>query len=122
LVNLNIERLKFADDIVATSYFNLNEISSVDADNGFFFFCRIKTSTKSFKGFLPTFGPAYVCLYGGPRKFATFDDDYYEKINEGYGEGSFFFSFSFSTNLFIPPLLRKTEFLNRNVILGSCSL
>ncbi|XP_066574431.1 dysferlin isoform X3 [Amia ocellicauda] len=37
-------------------------------------------------GFLPTFGPCYVNLYGSPREFTTFSDPY-EDLNFGKGEG-----------------------------------
>ncbi|XP_028856711.1 dysferlin isoform X9 [Denticeps clupeoides] len=37
-------------------------------------------------GFLPTFGPCYVNLYGSPREFCTFSDPY-EALNLGKGEG-----------------------------------
>ncbi|XP_028939006.1 dysferlin isoform X4 [Ornithorhynchus anatinus] len=37
-------------------------------------------------GFLPTFGPCYVNLYGSPREFTGFPDPY-EELNTGKGEG-----------------------------------
>uniref|UniRef100_A0A8C4PQB9 Dysferlin n=1 Tax=Equus asinus asinus TaxID=83772 RepID=A0A8C4PQB9_EQUAS len=37
-------------------------------------------------GFLPTFGPCYVNLYGSPREFTGFPDPYAE-LNTGKGEG-----------------------------------
>lgn len=37
-------------------------------------------------GFLPTFGPCYVNLYGSPREFTGFLDPYAE-LNMGKGEG-----------------------------------
>lgn len=71
LVGMNIQALRAGDDIIATHQFRLNEISSVDSDFGY----------------LPTFGPAYISMYGGPRKFETVYDDYYKRIDEGVGEG-----------------------------------
>jgi len=71
LVNINIQALRAGDDIIATHQFHIPEISSVDSDFGF----------------LPTFGPAYVPTYGGPRKFQSVYDDYYKRIDEGGGEG-----------------------------------
>ena len=38
-------------------------------------------------GFLPTFGPAYVNFYGGPRVFNTFYDEYFKRLDLGLGEG-----------------------------------
>ncbi|KAI6069764.1 Dysferlin isoform x1 [Aix galericulata] len=37
-------------------------------------------------GFLPTFGPCYINLYGSPREFTGFPDPY-ETLNLGKGEG-----------------------------------
>ncbi|XP_035375572.1 dysferlin isoform X3 [Electrophorus electricus] len=37
-------------------------------------------------GFLPTFGPCYVNMYGSPREFNTFSDPH-EALNLGKGEG-----------------------------------
>ncbi|XP_021108036.1 fer-1-like protein 6 isoform X1 [Heterocephalus glaber] len=37
------------------------------------------------KGFLPTFGPAWINLYGSPRNHSLMDD--YQDLNEGFGEG-----------------------------------
>ena len=38
-------------------------------------------------GFLPTFGPAYINFYGGPRTFKLVYDDYYKRLDQGIGEG-----------------------------------
>ena len=37
------------------------------------------------KGFLPTFGPTYVNLYGAPRSYSMLNE--YADLNEGMGEG-----------------------------------
>ncbi|KAM6170713.1 fer-1-like protein 6 [Erethizon dorsatum] len=37
------------------------------------------------KGFLPTFGPAWINLYGSPRNHSLMDD--FQELNEGFGEG-----------------------------------
>ena len=44
------------DDVVATKMLQLQGLSSADPDD---------------EGFLPTFGPAFVCFYGSPREFNT---------------------------------------------------
>ncbi|OWK64055.1 Fer-1-like protein 6 [Lonchura striata] len=36
-------------------------------------------------GFLPTFGPAWINLYGSPRNHSIIDD--HQELNEGFGEG-----------------------------------
>lgn len=38
-----------------------------------------------FSGFLPTFGPAWINLYGSARNFSLGDDT--GELNEGIGEG-----------------------------------
>ena len=41
-------------------------------------------STKHFfLGFLPTFGPAFVNIYGSPREFTAIGPDKYEEMNKG---------------------------------------
>ncbi|XP_069477691.1 fer-1-like protein 6 [Ambystoma mexicanum] len=37
------------------------------------------------KGFLPTFGPSWINLYGSPRNHSLIDD--HQELNEGFGEG-----------------------------------
>lgn len=37
------------------------------------------------KGFLPTFGPAWINLYGSPRNTTLMED--HQELNEGHGEG-----------------------------------
>uniref|UniRef100_G3U2T8 Dysferlin n=1 Tax=Loxodonta africana TaxID=9785 RepID=G3U2T8_LOXAF len=64
------------NDIVATTYLSMSQISApggeIEADHHL--------------GFLPTFGPCYVNLYGSPREFTGFPDPYAE-LNMGKGEG-----------------------------------
>lgn len=45
-------------------------------------------------GFLPTFGPAWINLYGSARNNSLMDD--HQELNEGFGEGA-----SFRGRLFI---------------------
>ncbi|XP_033011708.1 fer-1-like protein 6 [Lacerta agilis] len=46
---------------------------------------KISNEQDGDKGFLPTFGPAWVNLYGSPRNHTLMDD--HQELNEGYGEG-----------------------------------
>ncbi|XP_070804868.1 LOW QUALITY PROTEIN: dysferlin [Pituophis catenifer annectens] len=64
------------NDIIGTSYLCMSKISApggeLEVDDGL--------------GFLPTFGPCYINLYGSPREFTGFPDPY-EELNSGKGEG-----------------------------------
>ncbi|XP_078005385.1 dysferlin isoform X6 [Phascolarctos cinereus] len=64
------------NDIVGTTYLCMSKISAsggeIEVDDGL--------------GFLPTFGPCYVNLYGSPREYTGFPDPY-EELNLGKGEG-----------------------------------
>lgn len=46
---------------------------------------KLVTKAGVFLGFLPTFGPAWINLYGSPRNHSLIDD--YQELNEGSGEG-----------------------------------
>nr|XP_035132398.2 fer-1-like protein 6 isoform X2 [Callithrix jacchus] len=46
---------------------------------------KISNEQEGDKGFLPTFGPAWINLYGSPRNHSLMDD--YQELNEGFGEG-----------------------------------
>uniref|UniRef100_A0A8D1PJT4 C2 domain-containing protein n=1 Tax=Sus scrofa TaxID=9823 RepID=A0A8D1PJT4_PIG len=46
---------------------------------------KISNEQDGDKGFLPTFGPAWINLYGSPRNHSLMDD--YQELNEGFGEG-----------------------------------
>uniref|UniRef100_A0ABM5GKW0 Dysferlin isoform X4 n=1 Tax=Pogona vitticeps TaxID=103695 RepID=A0ABM5GKW0_9SAUR len=64
------------NDIVGTSFLCMSKISApggeLEVDDGL--------------GFLPTFGPCYINLYGSLREFTGFPDPY-EELNMGKGEG-----------------------------------
>jgi len=66
-----MNRLKFADDLIATAYLDIKSISSNDIDFGF----------------LPSFGPAFVNFYGSGRQFEVISSDHSKKLDEGIGEG-----------------------------------
>lgn len=46
---------------------------------------KISNEQDGDRGFLPTFGPAWINLYGSPRNHSLMDD--YQEMNEGFGEG-----------------------------------
>ncbi|XP_030306340.1 dysferlin isoform X6 [Calypte anna] len=64
------------NDIISTAFLCMSKISApggeLEVDDGL--------------GFLPTFGPCYINLYGSPREFTGFPDPY-ETLNLGKGEG-----------------------------------
>ncbi|XP_039095492.1 dysferlin isoform X1 [Hyaena hyaena] len=64
------------NDIVATTYLSMSKISAPGGE----------IEVDDHLGFLPTFGPCYVNLYGSPREFTGFPDPYVE-LNMGKGEG-----------------------------------
>uniref|UniRef100_A0A452VC63 Dysferlin n=1 Tax=Ursus maritimus TaxID=29073 RepID=A0A452VC63_URSMA len=64
------------NDIVATTYLSMSKISAPGGE----------IEVDDHLGFLPTFGPCYVNLYGSPREFTGFPDPYAE-LNTGKGEG-----------------------------------
>ncbi|BFY97443.1 hypothetical protein BsWGS_00482 [Bradybaena similaris] len=58
-----------ADDCICTDYLSVSLLSSLGE-----------------KGFLPTFGPCYINLYGSTREYSDLPNDY-EDLNLGKGEG-----------------------------------
>uniref|UniRef100_A0A2I2Z8Z1 Dysferlin n=1 Tax=Gorilla gorilla gorilla TaxID=9595 RepID=A0A2I2Z8Z1_GORGO len=64
------------NDIVATTYLSMSKISAPGGE----------IEVDDYLGFLPTFGPCYINLYGSPREFTGFPDPYAE-LNTGKGEG-----------------------------------
>ncbi|KAM7168691.1 dysferlin [Macrochelys suwanniensis] len=64
------------NDVIGTTHLRMSQISApggeLEVDDGL--------------GFLPTFGPCYINLYGSPREFTGFPDPY-EELNMGKGEG-----------------------------------
>ncbi|XP_060244870.1 myoferlin isoform X2 [Meriones unguiculatus] len=67
------------NDVVGTTYLYLSKIASsggeVEANTG-----------ETELGFVPTFGPCYLNLYGSPREYTGFPDPY-DELNTGKGEG-----------------------------------
>ncbi|KAJ8781330.1 hypothetical protein J1605_011314 [Eschrichtius robustus] len=64
------------NDIVATTYLSMSKISASGGE----------IEVDDHLGFLPTFGPCYVNLYGSPREFTGFPDPYAE-LNTGKSDG-----------------------------------
>uniref|UniRef100_A0A8C4MCL3 Dysferlin n=1 Tax=Equus asinus asinus TaxID=83772 RepID=A0A8C4MCL3_EQUAS len=70
------------NDIVATTYLNITgKLCWASPSDP-----HLCLPVDDHLGFLPTFGPCYVNLYGSPREFTGFPDPYAE-LNTGKGEG-----------------------------------
>ncbi|XP_024152438.1 myoferlin isoform X2 [Oryzias melastigma] len=67
------------NDVIGTTFLNLSQISHSGGDSEV-------GSTASDVGFLPTFGPCFVNLYGSPREFGNLPDRF-DELNCGNGEG-----------------------------------
>ncbi|XP_024595283.1 myoferlin isoform X4 [Neophocaena asiaeorientalis asiaeorientalis] len=67
------------NDVIGTTYLHLSKIAAsggeVEANTG-----------ETEVGFIPTFGPCYLNLYGSPREYTGFPDPY-DELNTGKGEG-----------------------------------
>ncbi|XP_006880933.1 PREDICTED: dysferlin isoform X5 [Elephantulus edwardii] len=78
------------NDIVATTYLSMSAISApggeIEEDPLGVVKPRQAFDLDDHLGFLPTFGPCYVNLYGSPREFTGFPDPYVE-LNMAKGEG-----------------------------------
>uniref|UniRef100_A0A8B9ZG09 Dysferlin n=1 Tax=Anas platyrhynchos TaxID=8839 RepID=A0A8B9ZG09_ANAPL len=66
------------NDIIGTAYLCMSKISAPGGE--------LEGKVDDGLGFLPTFGPCYINLYGSPREFTGFPDPY-ETLNLGKGEG-----------------------------------
>nr|XP_031532352.1 dysferlin [Vicugna pacos] len=78
------------NDIVATTYLSMSKISApggeIEEEPASVVKPPPASDLDDHLGFLPTFGPCYVNLYGSPREFTGFPDPYAE-LNTGKGEG-----------------------------------
>ncbi|XP_026702658.1 dysferlin [Athene cunicularia] len=78
------------NDIIGTAYLCMSKISAPGGELEDEFPALAKPLKASDPddglGFLPTFGPCYINLYGSPREFTGFPDPY-ETLNLGKGEG-----------------------------------
>ncbi|TGZ59558.1 hypothetical protein CRM22_009034 [Opisthorchis felineus] len=60
------------DDAIATAPIFLSQVSAYRDESD---------------GFLPTFGPSYITLYGSPREYQDIEDKY-KRLNKGKGDGA----------------------------------
>ncbi|XP_056658393.1 myoferlin isoform X3 [Monodelphis domestica] len=67
------------NDVVGTTYLYLSKIAASGGE------VEEKTGETEV-GFVPTFGPCYLNLYGSPREYTGFPDPY-DDLNSGKGEG-----------------------------------
>ncbi|CAK7297195.1 DYSF [Vulpes lagopus] len=78
------------NDIVATTYLSMSKISApggeIEEEPAGVVKPSPATDLDDHLGFLPTFGPCFVNLYGSPREFTGFPDPYAE-LNMGKGQG-----------------------------------
>ncbi|KAM3672294.1 dysferlin [Ammospiza maritima maritima] len=78
------------NDVVGTAFLGMSKISAPGGELEDEFPAPVKPlkplDLDDGLGFLPTFGPCYINLYGSPREFTGFPDPY-ETLNLGKGEG-----------------------------------
>ncbi|XP_016160727.1 PREDICTED: dysferlin isoform X1 [Ficedula albicollis] len=78
------------NDVIGTAFLGMSKISAPGGELEDEFPAPAKPLKPSDLddglGFLPTFGPCYINLYGSPREFTGFPDPY-ETLNLGKGEG-----------------------------------
>uniref|UniRef100_Q69ZN7-4 Isoform 4 of Myoferlin n=1 Tax=Mus musculus TaxID=10090 RepID=Q69ZN7-4 len=67
------------NDVVGTTYLYLSKIAASGGEVE-------ATTGETEVGFVPTFGPCYLNLYGSPREYTGFPDPY-DELNSGKGEG-----------------------------------
>ncbi|XP_054428842.1 myoferlin isoform X2 [Pteronotus mesoamericanus] len=67
------------NDVVGTTYLHLSKIAASGGE------VEVNTGETEV-GFIPTFGPCYLNLYGSPREYTGFPDPY-DELNTGKGEG-----------------------------------
>ncbi|XP_062850251.1 dysferlin isoform X2 [Trichomycterus rosablanca] len=75
------------NDVIGTTHLCMSKISAPGGEIEDELTSRtFQTTIDDSLGFLPTFGPCYVNMYGSPREFTTFSDPH-EVLNLGKGEG-----------------------------------
>ncbi|KAM5235934.1 myoferlin isoform 1-T1 [Ctenodactylus gundi] len=80
------------NDVVGTTYLYLSKIAASGGDvedfssSGTGAAAYTANTGETEVGFVPTFGPCYLNLYGSPREYTGFPDPY-DELNSGKGEG-----------------------------------
>ncbi|XP_007431826.1 myoferlin isoform X1 [Python bivittatus] len=80
------------NDVVGTTYLSLSKIAASGGEveelssSGAGASSYEANTGETEVGFLPTFGPCYLNLYGSPREYTGFPDPY-DELNYGKGEG-----------------------------------
>ncbi|CAK6436265.1 unnamed protein product [Pipistrellus nathusii] len=80
------------NDVVGTTYLHLSKIAASGGEVEDFSSYGSGAATYTANtgetevGFIPTFGPCYLNLYGSPREYTGFPDPY-DELNTGKGEG-----------------------------------
>uniref|UniRef100_A0A8C8RXS8 Myoferlin n=1 Tax=Pelusios castaneus TaxID=367368 RepID=A0A8C8RXS8_9SAUR len=124
VVNLQIkvrDRLT-KNDVVGTTYLSLSKIAATggEVEGELFIHLNLKSPDSFDKvGFLPTFGPCYLNLYGSPREYTGFPDPY-DELNSGKEEGVAYrgrILVELSTALDSKPVNKKIEPISNDEIL-----
>ncbi|XP_022425034.1 myoferlin isoform X3 [Delphinapterus leucas] len=80
------------NDVVGTTYLHLSKIAASGGEvedfssSGSGAASYTANTGETEVGFIPTFGPCYLNLYGSPREYTGFPDPY-DELNTGKGEG-----------------------------------
>ncbi|KAM5244031.1 myoferlin isoform 2-T2 [Hipposideros larvatus] len=80
------------NDVVGTTYLHLSKIAASGGEvedfssSGSGAASYTVNTGETEVGFIPTFGPCYLNLYGSPREYTGFPDPY-DELNTGKGEG-----------------------------------
>uniref|UniRef100_A0ABM5G190 Myoferlin isoform X2 n=1 Tax=Pogona vitticeps TaxID=103695 RepID=A0ABM5G190_9SAUR len=113
------------NDVVGTTYLCLSKIAASGGEVEEFSSSVAGASPyeantgETEVGFLPTFGPCYLNLYGSPREYTGFPDPY-DELNSGKGEGVAYrgrILVELSTLLDSEPLSKKIEMIPSDDVL-----
>ncbi|XP_059890443.1 myoferlin isoform X1 [Delphinus delphis] len=80
------------NDVIGTTYLHLSKIAASGGEvedfssSGSGAASYTANTGETEVGFVPTFGPCYLNLYGSPREYTGFPDPY-DELNTGKGEG-----------------------------------